>query len=119
MNDKDYSLCIYHHGIKGQKWGVRRFDKKPKAKKQRTKEEIEARKRKRRAALGIATIVALRTLPYFILKYEEGKAYVEANNAAVDVYAKVHGLNEVKGRATLGIKHIKAGKEIVSRIFGG
>lgn len=134
---------LYHHGIKGQRWGVRRFKKEngqltPAGKKRYlTKEEKKARRREKRAewikpwekastsnkvkrvAAGIGLLLVADLITYGGKSYLKGKAYVEANNAVVDAYAKTHGLKEVQGPATLGLKQMKAGKKICDTILGG
>ena len=118
---------LYHHGIKGQKWGVRRFFSRNNnkqnqvAKKRLSKEEkiAEIKKKRRRAIIGaIATLtVAEVVLPNFINTYRKGKAYVDVNNAVVDTYAKAKGLNEIKGRPTLGFAQVKRGKQMVNSML--
>lgn len=137
---------LYHHGIKGQKWGVRRFKKEngqltPAGKNRYSKEERKALKKaerqqklaewnkpwnqasasnkRKRVAAVIGTVAVATLLREGAKAYLRGRAYMQANNIAVDTYATLHGLKEVKGGATLGLKQVNNGKRIVNKIIGG
>ncbi len=123
MND-----IIIHHGIKGQRWGVRRFENKdgsltPKGKerysanKQSKKEKIKSiAKSTAKTALGTLLLFA----PEIINAYNRGRSYVKAQNLMVDAYAKAKGgLNTINAGFTLGTQQVSNGKRIVEAILKG
>jgi len=119
---------IIHHGIKGQRWGVRRFKNKDgtltsqgKARysdtKKTKKEKIKSiAKGTARLAFGTLFLFA----PEIIDSYNRGRAYVKAQNLMVDAYAEAKGgLNAINAGFTLGAKQVSNGKRIVESLLKG
>lgn len=116
---------IYHHGIKGQKWGVRRFQNKDGSLTDQGKKRysVSLTKDPKRLVLGAAMLGSglyllanqQRLADIGADWYAEQIRNLELNNLAVITYAVGQGLDldsEVSGIST-GAKQIKIGKELV------
>jgi len=118
---------IIHHGIKGQKWGVRRFKNEDGSLTQKGKDRYTKKRSKKEKAKDVAISVgrlAIGTLllfaPEIIDSYNRGRAYVKAQNLMVDAYAEAKGgLNAINAGFTLGAKQVSNGKRIVESLLKG
>ena len=101
----NYSNCIVHHGVKGQRWGVRRYQnedgslknrgKHKKEKKELTPEERAIRKaRIKKAAkiIGISSAVAVPTIATGIA-VKGGLDWVNENAGGIGLVLLLGSLN--------------------------